>query len=114
MSENLLPGAYSRQVAQLIQRLSETEGAIQALASGEIDAVIDPATAATILLGKAQEALARSEARYRDLVARCPALVCELAPDGTILFVNDAVTNVLGYHPEELMGKCWRSTLVPD
>ena len=81
---------------ELIQRLSETDEALQALGAGELDAVVDPASAAPILLSHAQKALADSEARYRELVSRCPALVCEITPEGVTTFVNDAVRVLLG------------------
>src|SRR5256885_17160715 len=93
-----------RHIESLIQRLSETDEALQALGAGEVDAVVDPASAAPILLSRAQKALAESEARYRELVSRCPALVCEITPQGVTTFVNDTIRTLLGYEPEELIG----------
>src|SRR5437764_11856336 len=93
-----------RQMEELIQRLSETDEALQALGAGEVDAVVDPSSAAPILLSRAQKALAASEARYRELVSRCPALVCEITPGGVTKFVNDAVRVLLGFEPDELIG----------
>lgn len=55
-----------------------------------------------------------SEARYRRLVMRMPALVFELAPDGTLLFVNDAVTPMMGYRADEMEGRNWWGLVVPD
>ena len=98
---------YRKQVEQLVRRLSEAEGSLQALSSGEVDAIVDPATATPILLSRAQEQLLRSEERYRDLIARSPSLVCELTPDGTTTFINDAVCTVLGLGPGELVGRNW-------
>src|SRR3954469_24154611 len=102
-----------RHIEELIQRLSETDEALQALGAGEVDAVVDPASAAPILLSRAQKALAESEARYRELVSRCPALVCEITPEGVTTFVNDAIRTLLDYEPEELLGKPWWERLVP-
>jgi len=102
-----------RRMEELIQRLSETDEALQALGAGEVDAVVDPSSAAPILLSRAQKALAASEARYRELVSRCPALVCEITPDGVTKFVNDAVRVLLGFEPDELIGKPWFERLVP-
>lgn len=107
------PAEYRTQVTRLIQRLSEAEGAIQALASGELDAVVDPATAVPILLSRAQSAVSRSEARYRDLITRAPSIVCEVSPDGTILFINEAVRAILGHDPADLVGADWHDRLVP-
>src|SRR5947199_2960775 len=103
-----------RQMEELIQRLSETDEALQALGAGEVDAVVDPSSAAPILLSRAQKALADSEARYRDLVSRCPALVCEINPRGETIFGNDAIRTLLGYEPDELLGKEWWEVLVPN
>jgi PAS domain S-box-containing protein len=103
---------YREHVERLVRRLSETEGALQALASGEIDAVVDPATAAPIFLSRAQEALARSEARYRDLVTRAPSIVCELGPGGDVRFANEAVRAILGHAPETVEGRDWLDALV--
>ena len=106
---------YRKQVEQLVRRLSEAEGTLQSLSAGEVDAIVDPQTATPILLSRAQEQLLQSEARYRDLIARSPSLVCELAPDGTTTFINDAVRAVLGYGPAELVGRKWWDELVaPD
>jgi PAS domain S-box-containing protein len=102
-----------RQIEQLIKQLIDTDKALQSLAEGELDAVLDPSSAAPILLSHAQRALAESEARYRDLVARCPALVCEITPDGRTLFVNEAVHKVLGFEPAAFRSQPWWQTLVP-
>lgn len=113
MSTRLSGSDRRRYIEELIQRLSETDEALQALGAGEVDAVVDPASAAPILLSRAQKALADSEARYRDLISRCPALVCEITPDGDTIFVNDAIRTLLGYEPEELIGHPWWEQLVP-
>lgn len=55
-------------VATLVSRLAETEAALEALISGQVDAVATPLTSAPVLLQDAQEALQRSEERYRDIV----------------------------------------------
>lgn len=103
----------AERIESLVRRLGEAEAALDAIISGQVDAVTDPLTAGPVLLRDAQEALRRSEQRYRDLVARSPAIVCELAPDGTTLFVNDAVTPLLGYEPSDLAGKNWWDTVCP-
>ena len=103
----------ARRVERLIQRLTETEREIQSLGAGQVDAVVDPASASTILLQSAQRAVSQSEARFRDLVNRCPALMCEVSPDGRMLFANDAAQAILGYHPRELVERPLWSSLVP-
>lgn len=63
---------------------------------------------------KIERALRVSEARYRELVNRLPVIVCELAADGETRFVNDAVTAITGYRPDELVGHNWWEILAPD
>jgi PAS domain S-box-containing protein len=104
---------YRPEVERLVKHLSEAETVLQSLTGGEVDAIVDPGSASPILLSRAQNAVMRSEARYRDLVNRCPALVCELTPEGQTLFANHAVTTVLGYDPSELLGKTWWDEVVP-
>jgi PAS domain S-box-containing protein len=103
---------YRARVERLARLLGEAEGSLQEIGAGELDAVLDPVTATPILLRRAQEALARSEERYRDLVNRAPSIVCELTPEGETLFVNAAVVQVLGVSPMELQGRSWWSSVV--
>lgn len=100
------------EVEGLLERLRSVERSLQDIDDDEIDAVLDPRTAAPILLSHAQQALARSEARFRDLVNRDPSVVWELAPDGRILFVNEAARNALGFEPDRLVGESFWSMVV--
>jgi PAS domain S-box-containing protein len=108
------PPDYRAQVERLVRHLGEAEVALQALAAGEIDAVVDPATAVPFLLSQAQEAITRSEARFRDLVTRAPSIVCELTTGGEITFVNDAARTILGHDPDALVGQNIWETLIPS
>src|SRR4051794_32206542 len=91
--------SYREHLAKLIRTLSEADEALSALTAGQVDALLDPTTAAPILLSRAQEKLAQSEARYRDLITRAPSIVCELTASGRVLLINDAIRNVLGWEP---------------
>jgi PAS domain S-box-containing protein len=105
--------SISASIEELIARLSATERELQRLGAGELDAVVDRTSATAILLKNAQVAISQSEARFRDLINRCPALVCEIDQDGNTIFVNDAVRAILGYGADELAGRPW-SSLVPE
>ena len=105
---------YTPEVERLIRRLTDTEREIQKLGAGQVDAVVDRTSASTILLKGAQHAISQSEARFRDLINRCPALVCEISPDGRAIFVNKAAETIVGYSAEELVNQPWWSTLVPE
>jgi len=63
---------------------------------------------------KIERALRVSEARYRELVNRLPVIVCELSASGETRFVNDAVTAITGYRPDELIGHNWWEILAPE
>ena len=96
---------YREHVARLIKTLSDADGALSALTAGQVDAVLDPTTAAPILLSRAQDVLTKSEARYRDLITRAPSIVCELSPGGRVTLINEAVHSILGWEPETLEGR---------
>jgi PAS domain S-box-containing protein len=55
--------------------------------------------------GEPNDALARSEARFRALVQYSSDVITVLAPDGTVVYNTPAVGPVLGYAPEELTGR---------
>ena len=104
--------ARRRALEALVDRLSTAEDDFLGIDPDQVDAIVDPATAAPILLSRAQEALARSEARHRGLLERAPAIVLELQADGTVTYANPAVRPILGFSPRELEGQSfWRRTV---
>jgi two-component system cell cycle sensor histidine kinase/response regulator CckA len=88
----------------LAQRLVEAEATIQALLSGEIDAVVDSRSQKPVLLFKAQEALRASEERYRRIVETTNDGIGILDIDGKITFVNRRLAEMFGYSPGEMLG----------
>ncbi len=54
---------------------------------------------------KAEEAFRDSENRYRLISEHMQDLVCLHKPDGTYIYVSPSVKDLLGYTPEELLGK---------
>jgi len=55
--------------------------------------------------GRVEQTLIRNEARFRRLVTRMSALVVELDQRGTILFVNETVSAVTGFTPDEILSR---------
>ena len=63
---------------------------------------------------RAEESQRVSEARARDLVENASELVYTLALDGTVTAMNPAVEPLLGYRPEELIGRRIDAYIAPD
>lgn len=90
----------------LVLRLEQTENALRTLiAHSQMSLTNTPPSAL-------EEGPTQS--RFQRLIQRIPAIVCELAPDGTIMFVNDAITAVTGYLPSELLGQNWWRIFHPE
>jgi PAS domain S-box-containing protein len=60
------------------------------------------------------DALRESERRYRELVESSLGLICTHDLTGTILSINPAAANSLGYRPEDGIGRNLREFLSPD
>ncbi len=54
---------------------------------------------------KAAEALEESEEKYRSLVEATSDWIWELNHEGTYVYTNSKIRDILGYSPEEIMGK---------
>lgn len=90
----------------LVLRLEQTENALRTLiAHSQVSLTNTPPS--TLENGPALS-------HFQRLIQRIPAIVCELAPDGTIMFVNDAITAVAGYLPSELLGQNWWRIFYPE
>lgn len=88
----------------LAQRLAEAEAIIEALLSGQIDAVVDSKSKTPVLLSKAQEALRTSEERYRRIVETANEGIWTIDENSRTTFVNGQMARMLGYTVEELIG----------
>jgi len=60
------------------------------------------------------DALRESERRYRELVESSLGLICTHDLTGTILSINPAAANSLGYRPEDGIGRNLREFLSPE
>jgi PAS domain S-box-containing protein len=105
------PSDRSVRIQRLARRLLATEAKLRSLTDGELDAIIDPDSSTPLLLRDAQHALRKAESWARSLIARLPIIACELEIDGTTRFVNEAVTTILGYSPDDIVGQEWWSAL---
>jgi PAS domain S-box-containing protein len=58
----------------------------------------------------AERDLLRSHAKYQDLVERMPEIIFSTDLQGRLTFLSPAIADVLGYAPEELLGRvAWES-----
>jgi PAS domain S-box-containing protein len=62
---------------------------------------------------RVEEALRKSEARYRSVVEDQTELICRFLPDGILTFVNEAYCQYFGKKPEELIGHSFMQ-LIPE
>jgi two-component system sensor histidine kinase/response regulator len=97
-----------RHTADLEQRLAEAGATIQALLSGQIDAVVDAANGTPVLLANAQAALRESEARFREQaalldIAHDAIYVRDL--DGRITYWNKGAEHAYGWTADEAVGR---------
>jgi PAS domain S-box-containing protein len=95
----------ARPTRDLTQRLAEAEATIEALLSGQIDAVVDSKTKTPVLLSAAQDALRESEERYRRIVETASEGIWTIDSDARITFVNHRLAEMLGYPAAEMVGK---------
>ena len=105
--------ATARPKRDLAQRLAEAEATIEALVSGQIDAVVDSKTHTPVLLAKAQDALRESEERYRRIVETSNDGIWAIDDKSKITFVNQRLADMLGYSPNEMIGKSF-SQFIPE
>jgi PAS domain S-box-containing protein len=62
----------------------------------------------------AEEALQRSEEKYRELVENLNEVIYTIKAEGTITYVSPTVQAVLGYEPAELIGTDFTLLIFPD
>jgi two-component system cell cycle sensor histidine kinase/response regulator CckA len=91
--------ALAARAADLAQRLAEAEATIEALLSGQVDAVADARSLTPLLLSKAQEALRQSEERYRRIVETTREGVWMIDAAHQTTFMNRRMAEMLRCEP---------------
>jgi two-component system, cell cycle sensor histidine kinase and response regulator CckA len=98
------------------------EAAVSALKKGAYDFLRKPFDD-TDLMKTVKNALAhrdmrrqlkRSRIKYKYMVENSPDLIYQLDPEAIFTFVNQAVTRLLGYEPEDLIGKHYSVIVCED
>ncbi|ORJ59568.1 hypothetical protein B5V00_09800 [Geothermobacter hydrogeniphilus] len=62
---------------------------------------------------RAEEALTRSESRYRELVENANSVILRLDPQGRVTFFNEFAERLLGFDRQEVLGRPAWETFVP-
>jgi len=61
-----------------------------------------------------EAALKQSEQKYRNLVETCQGMIWSIDTEGRFTFVNQAVKQLHGYEPEELLGRKFSEFTTPE
>ncbi len=104
-------------------RLRQRDGTWRHIEAIGSNALEDPGVAGVVFNARditerkeAEEALRRSEERFRSLVQNTFDVIDIIATDGTILYISPSIQEVLGYSPDERIGRsAFDSTILhPD
>ncbi len=101
--------AFLARSARLTARYIEARLAMLQLA----DARLSAETAAADAL-RSRDALAESEQQFRGIAESARDIIVRYEPDTTMTYVSPACMAVLGYAPEELVGRRMREIIHPD
>jgi PAS domain S-box-containing protein len=62
---------------------------------------------------RAEEALRRSEEKYRELVENANSIILRMDPEGKVTFFNEFAQRFFGYREDEILGRSVVGTIVP-
>jgi two-component system phosphate regulon sensor histidine kinase PhoR len=68
----------------------------------------------TAITSSALETLQKSESFFRALIENSSDAIALMTPEGNFLYLSPPVKKILGYTPEELVGRCSFDLLPPD
>lgn len=100
LGSNLIVKQYTRNLKEFKQRVKNLDLSIHDSPkfTEELMTVYNEVVAS-------RKALVESEKRFRDVVTAFDEFVWEIDLNGTYTYLSDRVTSILGYKPEELIGK---------
>lgn len=98
-----LPTVNSEKAITLALSLAQAENAINAFTSGQVDAILD-SDGNTYLLRPAQQRLRQKEKHMEAVMDAAPDVITVIDRGGVILSQSHAVSRVLGYIANELVG----------
>ena len=92
-------------ISLIISPLKDKEGDIVGFSAISRDITQDKA---------AKEALARSESQLSMITTNMADIICQTNLDGVYIYVSPSVESVLGYQPQDLVGKSMLDRVHPD
>jgi len=90
------------------------EHLIQVEGEDEISSLAEKVNAAILELGRYQEGQVKSERQFREALQNLSLAAVILDPDGRIMFCNDHILNMSGYHSSELLEQYWWAKFIPE
>jgi len=63
---------------------------------------------------KAEAAIRKSEAKYRELVESANSIILRMTPEGEVTFFNEFAQHFFGFTEKEILGKSVIGTIVPE
>jgi PAS domain S-box-containing protein len=109
----VIPILHEDRIISCMNIASHTRAEVPAFARGALEAIAAQIGNAIIHL-RTEEALRRSEARYKELWERAPVAYHVLDPDGKIAKVNQTEASLLGYQVHEMVGKSIFDFILPE
>lgn len=79
-----------------------------------INAMVQTLKGTILQLQESQDALRKSEERYRSVVETQNEMIARFRPDGTHVFTNDAYCRYFGVSCSKIIGTRWRPKVFPD
>ncbi len=61
-----------------------------------------------------EKTIRKDEERFRKMVQNSMDALSLFSPEGTFLYISEAVDHLLGYRPEEMVGRGWEQFVHPD
>ncbi|MEO5822763.1 MAG: PAS domain S-box protein [Vicinamibacteraceae bacterium] len=99
------PTSDAAEIQRLTDRLTEADATIEALLSGQVDAVIDRRDGRPVLLADAQEALRKSEERYRYILETSNEGIWWVDGEHKTTFMNRRMATMLGCEADMGVGR---------
>jgi PAS domain S-box-containing protein len=109
----IIPVAFNNRIIACLNIASHTFDDIPANARIALETVALQIGAAVERI-RAEEALLKSEQRYRNIIEDQTEFICRFLPDGTHVFVNDAYCRYFGLAREQILGHRFRPDMPPE